>query len=269
MHLDTPKVTLTIAGSDSCAGAGIQADLKSIAANGGYGCSVITAVTAQNTQGVSHIHPVPAKIVRAQIDAVFNDMTVSAVKIGMLANQEIANVVVDALIHHQAQNVVCDPVMLSTSGRQLLSDEAIHFCREHLFPLCTLVTPNYPEYQTLTAGKGRLTHMSLLKESQRLGSEWLLVKGGHVTHTDCADDWLVESGKAVTVFSSPRIATQNAHGTGCTLSSAIATLLAQGSGVPEATEQAKSYLCESLEKAQHWALGKGHGPLNHFWLLNR
>ncbi len=257
---DTPNVVLTIAGSDSSAGAGIQADLKTIAANGGYACSVITAVTAQNTRGVAESYPLPPDLVRAQIEAIFSDFDVAAVKIGMLGTVGIAKAVIAALKNHHARNIVCDPVMLSTSGKTLLEPEAVALCRDELFPICTLITPNLPEFSALT-GFGMPVTDSLLAESREtLGSQWLLVKGGHAKIADSVSDWLVGENNEISQFNAQRIETRNSHGTGCTLSSAIATNLAKGLPMPDAVRLSKTYLTECLAAGAHWQLGNGHGP---------
>ncbi|WP_028022560.1 bifunctional hydroxymethylpyrimidine kinase/phosphomethylpyrimidine kinase [Enterovibrio calviensis] len=260
----SPSVVLTIAGSDSSAGAGIQADLKTISAHEGYACTVITAVTAQNTLGVNDVLALPASLVASQIDAIFSDFNVSAVKIGMLANIEIARVVVERLLAHRAKNIIVDPVMLSTSGRELLSDEAVSFCKEHLYPISTLLTPNLPELEALTGfGKSLEVTSTAQKARQQLGCEWLLIKGGHGDDPHHSTDYLV-GADTTTKYCSPRIASRNTHGTGCTLSSAIATLLAQGHSMDESVNQAKQYLSHAIVGASQQNLGQGHGPLRHF-----
>lgn len=261
---DTPKVILTIAGSDSSAGAGIQADLKTIVANGGYACSVITAVTAQNTRGVIESYPLPPDLVKAQIEAIFSDFNVAAVKIGMLGTAAIVKAVIAALKKHHARNIVCDPVMLSTSGKTLLEQEGVALCRKELFPICTLITPNLPEFAALTGLEMPLTDSMLTASRETLGSRWLLVKGGHTETADYVSDWLVGESNEISQFNAQRIETRNSHGTGCTLSSAIATNLAKGLPMPEAVRLAKTYLTTCLAAGAHWQLGDGHGPMNHF-----
>ncbi|MEZ8140465.1 bifunctional hydroxymethylpyrimidine kinase/phosphomethylpyrimidine kinase [Enterovibrio sp. FF113] len=266
----TPPVVLSIAGSDSSAGAGIQADLKTISANGGYACTVITAVTAQNTQGVYDVCPLSPASVAAQIDAIFADFNVAAVKIGMLANVDIAKVVVDKLTMYAAKNVVVDPVMLSTSGRELLCEEAIAYCKAHLYPLATLLTPNIPEFMALT-GNIELNDFTQTSHNenvyelarQQLGCQWLLIKGGHGVDPALSTDQLVGQ-HYIQCFSAPRIQSRNTHGTGCTLSSAIATSLAKGMSMAEAVEHSKRYLTLAIINASHLELGQGHGALQHF-----
>ncbi|MDD1792197.1 bifunctional hydroxymethylpyrimidine kinase/phosphomethylpyrimidine kinase [Enterovibrio sp. ZSDZ42] len=263
----SPPVILTIAGSDSSAGAGIQADLKTISANNGYACTVITAVTSQNTQGVYDVFSLPPPLVASQINAIFSDFNVAAVKVGMLANIEITRVVVEQLLAHKAKNIVVDPVMLSTSGRELLSHEAVSYCKEHLYPISTVLTPNLPELEALTelTGTKSLTKTTQ-KARQQLGCEWLLIKGGHSDDPTHSTDYLIGADSARS-FSSPRIQSRNTHGTGCTLSSAIATFLAQGHSVEASVDKAKQYLSNAIVNARHQKLGKGHGPLGHFYCL--
>ena len=255
MTTKNPPIVLTIAGSDSSAGAGIQADLKTISATGGYACTVITCITAQNTMGVIEQSPIPTTMVRAQINAIFDDFDVQAVKIGMLGSLDVAQCVFESLLAHQAKHIVCDPIMRSSHGQELLSQEAKLFCLQSLFPLCTLLTPNLLEYRALKAI--RFNHRP------RFGSKWLLIKGGHKTNPHESIDDLIGIDQRMS-FHAPRIQTNNSHGTGCTLSSAIACFLAQGKSVPEAVDLAKSYLHQSLVNAISQHLGHGTGPLNHF-----
>ncbi|PCS21772.1 bifunctional hydroxymethylpyrimidine kinase/phosphomethylpyrimidine kinase [Candidatus Enterovibrio escicola] len=263
---NTPPVVLSIAGSDSSSGAGIQADLKSITANGAYACTAITAVTAQNTQGVTHITPLDTSIVAAQIDAIFNDFNVSSVKIGMLATPEITQVVIDKLIQYHAKNIVVDPILLSTKGQVLLSEAAITLCKNKLFPFSVLVTPNLPEFYALSISNDIKIKRDILNLAlTTFGCEWLLVKGGHSDDEKYCTDILVHTSGVYSI-TSPRITSMNTHGTGCTLSSAIATYLAHGQNMLDSVTKAKHYLSDCLLRAQNQRLGSGCGPLDHFIL---
>ncbi|WP_407333785.1 bifunctional hydroxymethylpyrimidine kinase/phosphomethylpyrimidine kinase [Enterovibrio sp. 27052020O] len=266
----SPPIVLSIAGSDSSAGAGIQADLKTISAIGGYACTVITAITAQNTQGVKDVLPLSPTIVSAQIDAIFDDFDIAAVKIGMLANIDIVKVVVEKLLHYQPNNIIVDPVMLSTSGKRLLCEQAVSYCKAHLYPLTTLLTPNLPEFEALTGygngveGQGTPdNHHAFEIARAHLGCEWLLIKGGHSVDAAQSTDKLI-GHNSTHCFSTPRIQSRNTHGTGCTLSSAIATFLAKGAPMPKAVELGKDYVTRAIADASQLKLGKGHGPLQHF-----
>lgn len=258
------KKVLTIAGSDSSGGAGIQADLKTFTAHKVYGMSAITAITVQNTQGVFGVHDIPADIVAGQIDAVFDDIVPDAVKIGMVSSVEIITVIAEKLKQHQAKNVVLDPVMVSTSGCKLLADNAVEALTERLFPVADILTPNIYEAELLW---GREIHD---REAMLDAAKWIagtynqcvLLKGGHLT--DCSDDLLY--GKGVERwFPCPRIENPNTHGTGCTLSSAIASNLALGKTMEEAVSVAKGYITGALEA--NLDIGKGNGPLNHCYNL--
>ena len=255
------KTVLTIAGSDSIGGAGIQADLKTMCAHGVYGMTVITALTAQNTLGVQAIHTPPPEFARAQMDCVLSDIRPDAVKIGMLSNAGVIQAVAEGLRHHAARNVVLDPVMVSTSRHRLLESEAETALRAELLPLARLVTPNLPEACEL-AGMPDITDragmVQAAKAIAQMTSAAVLVKGGHLA--GCADDLLYEDGTEHW-FSTPRIDTDNTHGTGCTLSSAIASNLALGCTLKEAVALAKDYITRALRNDPH--LGHGNGPLNH------
>ncbi len=265
---------LTIAASDSGGGAGIQADLKTFAALGCYGLSVITALTAQNTVAVTAIHEVPADFVAKQIDAVLDDIHVDAVKIGMLRSVRIIQTVAERLRSRRVANIVVDPVMVSKSGRRLLRDNAIDVVRAKLLPLATVVTPNIPEASVLAAHKIR--NRSDIEKAgmvlMSLGPKAVLIKGGHTQDSLCAD-CLCMSGSDGRVrvhwLESKRVITDNTHGTGCTLSSAIAAYLAKGYGVKEAVEKSKQYVTEAIEAGAAYELGKGHGPVHHFYELWR
>lgn len=255
---------LTIAGSDSSGGAGIQADLKTFAARGVYGMSAITAVTAQNTCGVSAVAALTPSMVAAQIDAVFNDIPVGAVKIGMLANAEIVRVVADRLRHFQPVHVVLDPVMVSKSGSRLLDPAAVAAVKELLFPLAEVVTPNLPEAAALagfTVDDEAAMHQAA-QTLHHLGARYVLVKGGHLTGE--AVDVLYD-GQTCRRFVSPRLAAVHTHGTGCTYSSAIAAGLSRGLSVEEAVAQAKDYVTTAI--AHGFKLGRGIGPTHHFYEL--
>lgn len=256
---------LSIAGSDPSGGAGIQADLKTFSALGCYGMAAITALTAQNTRGVSAVHVPPAAFIAQQIDAIFADIRVDAVKIGMLASGEIAEAVADRLQAHGARNIVLDPVLVATSGDSLGSPDVVDAMRKRLFPIATLITPNMPEAERLSgfaidAGTQGLERVA--RNLAELGARGVLVKGGHGAGAT-ADDVLLSDGHAQ-VFSAPRVETDNTHGTGCTLSSAIASYLAKGHELRDAVGAAKTYLTQALQSAELLNVGGGHGPVHHF-----
>lgn len=254
---------LTIAGSDSGAGAGIQADLKTCAALGVYCTTALTAVTAQNTMGVMAVHALPPELVAAQIDAVVTDIRPDAVKVGMLANAGIIEVVAAKLREHSLPNVVVDPVMVAKSGDRLLAEDDAMALRELLLPLAEVVTPNIPEAEVLV-GRSLQTDGEIraaAREIHSMGARNVVMKGGH-REGDLAVDILFD-GREFHEFSAPRVQTPSTHGTGCTFASAIAALLARGESVPEAVRQAKEYLTEALRRAE--PIGGGHGPVNHFW----
>jgi len=259
-------IALTIAGSDSSGGAGIQADLKTFAALGVYGASAITALTAQNTQGVTGIHDVPPDFVAAQIDAVFADLDVGAVKIGMLSQTSIVESVAAALDRHRAKNIVLDPVMVASSGDRLLATDAIDAVRKQLIPRARVITPNLPEAALLLdTGVARdETEMEAQARAliERINAQAVLIKGGHGAGAESVD-LLVEQG-AVTRLAAKRVATKNTHGTGCTLSSAIAAGLAKGLNLTAAIRAAKAYVTAAIAGADALDAGHGHGPLHHF-----
>lgn len=259
-------IALTIAGSDSSGGAGIQADLKTFAAHQVYGASVIVALTAQNTMGVTAIHAVPADFVTQQIDAVFSDLDVAAVKIGMLATAGLIETVAEGLVRHKARNIVLDPVMVAASGARLLEDKAVDAIRRLLFPLATLVTPNLPEAAALLGSAMATSDAAIDEQAERLigfGAENVLLKGGHGSGETSTDLLLLAGGQRQR-FSAPRHDTRNTHGTGCTLSSAIASGLAKGLALPEAVGQAKTYISAAIAAADQVPVGHGHGPVHHF-----
>ena len=259
-------VALTIAGSDSSAGAGIQADLKTFAALGVYGASAITALTAQNTQGVSAIHDVPPAFVAAQIDAVFADLDVAAVKIGMLSQATIVETVAQALDRHRAKNIVLDPVMVASSGDRLLAAEAVDAVRRLLVPRARVVTPNLPEAALLLDTQPAHDETEMQAQARallgRFRANAVLIKGGHGAGAESVD-LLVEQG-SMTRLATPRIATKNTHGTGCTLSSAVAAGLAKGLDLAAAVRAAKAYVTAAIARADALGVGHGHGPLHHF-----
>ncbi len=250
-------IALTIAGSDSSGGAGIQADLKTFAAHQVYGASVIVALTAQNTRGVSAIHAVPAAFVAQQIDAVFEDLDVAAVKIGMLATAELIETVAAGLRRHKARNIVLDPVMVAASGARLLENEAVAAIHRHLFPLATLITPNLPEAAALLGTSEAQTEDAVERQADALAA--LGAANG-----DSSSDLLLLAGGSRQRFAAPRLTTRNTHGTGCTLSSAITSGLAKGLSLPEAVGQAKTYISAAIAAADEVPVGHGHGPVHHF-----
>ncbi|MBS0533654.1 MAG: bifunctional hydroxymethylpyrimidine kinase/phosphomethylpyrimidine kinase [Proteobacteria bacterium] len=266
-------VVVTIAGSDSGGGAGIQADLKTFAANGVYGTSVLTALTAQNTQGVSAIHDVPLVFVAAQLEAIFSDFDVAAVKIGMLSRAETIRVVAADLRRRAAKYIVLDPVMVATSGDRLLAEDAIAALCGELMPLAAIVTPNLHEAAALTGKPLARNEEEMAAQARDIfafGPRAVLIKGGHSAGSGTSDeavDLLIDSSGAVTRFAAKRIATKNTHGTGCTLSSAIAANLAKGQSLTDAVRAAKDYVTQAIAAADQLGVGHGHGPLNHFYKL--
>ena len=257
-------IAVTIAGSDSGGGAGIQADLKTFSALGVYGASVITALTAQNTKGVTAIHDVPPDFIAAQIDAVFSDLHPGAVKIGVLGNSPAIDAVAKGLEHHHAHNVVLDPVMIATSGDKLLRDDAIEALRK-LIARARVVTPNLPEAAALLGEEIVEGEEAMRAQARRilaLGAEAVLLKGGHAGGPDSVD--LLVEGENCTRFASPRIDTRNTHGTGCTLSSAIAAGLAKKLLLVDAVSDAKAYVSAAIAAADRLKVGSGHGPVHHF-----
>ena len=258
-------IAVTIAGSDSGGGAGIQADLKTFSALGVYGASVITALTAQNTRGVFAIHDVPADFVAAQIDAVFSDLDVGAVKIGMLSRPGIIEAVADGLARYGQRAVVLDPVMVAASGDPLIADESIACLRERLIPHVLLVTPNLPEAARLVGAAGAGSRQAVEDQARRLlamGPGAVLLKGGHGGGAESADYLLGPSGGHW--LSAARVVTENTHGTGCTLSSAIAAGLARGLPLDEAVVAGKDYITAAIGAANRLNIGGGRGPVHHF-----
>ena len=264
-----PPVALTIATSDPSGGAGIQADLKTFSALGAYGTAVLVALTAQNTRGVTGIHVVPSAFIREQIDTLLVDVVVDAVKIGMLANAEVVRTVAESLARHQPPFVVLDPVMVAASGDRLLEVDAVRDLRDHLLPLADLVTPNLPEAAALLDAEPATTTEDAERQARdlcRLGARRVLLKGGHRTSSAESADVYVDgedSGSALW-FRAPRIATTHSHGTGCTLSSAIAALRPRRPDWPSAIADAKAYVTRALLTAEQLHVGKGNGPVHHF-----
>ncbi|MFZ0762308.1 bifunctional hydroxymethylpyrimidine kinase/phosphomethylpyrimidine kinase [Bradyrhizobium sp.] len=258
-------VALTIAGSDSSGGAGIQADLKTFAAFGVYGASAITALTAQNTRGVRGIHPVPPAFVTAQIDAVFDDLDVKAVKIGMLAKRATIEALAASLSRWKPGLIVLDPVMVATSGDRLLSTDAVSVLRERLIPKATLITPNLPEAAALLGEAVASDEATIRSQGKKLlatGARAVLIKGGHGQGAESIDYLLI--GSSVIALPAPRIATVNTHGTGCSLSSAIAAGLAKGEALEQAVRAAKTWISAAIAAADGLGIGHGHGPIHHF-----
>jgi hydroxymethylpyrimidine/phosphomethylpyrimidine kinase len=269
-HQTSPKhyfKVLTIAGSDSGGGAGIQADLKTVAAVGCYGMSVITALTAQNTLGVTGIHAVPPSFAGQQIDAVLSDIGADAVKIGMLYSAELIAVVAAALKKHGARNIVLDPVMVAQSGDKLLQDDAIEAIKTYLMPLADVVTPNIPEASVL-CGR-RLNNWSDIENAAKIlaqcGSRSILIKGGHGNENKSTDLLFLARENRFVRLAADRIETGNNHGTGCTLSSAIASYMARGKDIEEAVQNAKTFMNRAIAAGAAYKLGHGHGPVHHFF----
>jgi hydroxymethylpyrimidine/phosphomethylpyrimidine kinase len=258
----SPAIALTIAGSDSGGGAGIQADLKTFSALGVYGMSVLTAITAQNTQGVTAVSETPLNVIAAQIDAVLTDIGAGAIKTGMLSSAEIIETVAEGLKRHAVERLVVDPVMVAKVGDHLLRPDAVETLRSVLLPMATVITPNIPEAEVLVGGSiGSVAEMrdaavALLE----LGPRSVLVKGGHLDG-DATD--VFYDGTDLLELTAPRIHTTSTHGTGCTLASAIAANLALGQGLADAIRNAKSYLTAAIKHA--FPIGHGHGPVHHFY----
>ena len=252
---------MTIAGSDSSGGAGIQADLKTFAALGVYGSSVVTAITAQNTLKVIAVHEVPVETVEAQIDAVLTDIGADAVKTGMLLSTSIIEAVAEKMKFHEVKLLVVDPVMVAKSGDRLLRPDAISALQNLLIPLATVVTPNVPEAEVLAGMKIDTSDAAWLAARRivELGAKVVVIKGGHLPGE--AIDRLYD-GETLKEFCAPRVDTNNTHGTGCTFASAIAAGLAKGRNIVDAVEAAKDYVTQTIKSS--YSLGQGHGPLNHF-----
>ncbi|NCT40453.1 MAG: bifunctional hydroxymethylpyrimidine kinase/phosphomethylpyrimidine kinase [Alphaproteobacteria bacterium] len=256
-----PKV-LTIAGSDSSGGAGVQADLKTFSALGCYGMSVFTALTAQNTMGVQGVYSVPSSFLIQQLDSVFDDVPPAAVKIGMLGDVESIRALAFFLRERDVRNIILDPVMVATSGDQLIADDAVDALKEMLIPLADVITPNIHEAAILS-GRKIDDAVEAARDLLSLGASGVLLKGGHGTGEICLDVYAYDGG--IEVFEAPRLMTKNTHGTGCTLSSAIAAYVAHGHTMIDAIGEAKSYITEAIRHADDLNVGKGAGPVHHFW----
>ena len=269
---------VSIAGVDPSGGAGVFADLKTFSALGAYGCGVVAALTAQNTQAVTGVHVPPTDFLRLQIDTLFADVHLHATKIGMLGSAEVTATVAERLAHWQAANVVLDPVMVAKSGDSLLAKSAISMMREALFPQAFLITPNLPEAGVLLEQRAPDTVKEMYRAAERLrellplsSERWVLLKGGHLPGNDLVD--LLFDGDRMVELAAPRIDTKNTHGTGCTLSSAVAALLPQAEGqfrpVETAVRHARQWLLGAIAHAGELAVGSGHGPVHHFHALWR
>ncbi|MFI3247808.1 MAG: bifunctional hydroxymethylpyrimidine kinase/phosphomethylpyrimidine kinase [Rikenellaceae bacterium] len=261
---------LSIAGSDSGGGAGIQADIKAISACGGYAATAITAVTVQNTLGVTAVHPIPIEIIEGQIEAVLSDIGADAIKIGMLHSTEVIEVVCRAIDKYKPRNVVLDPVMVATSGHRLIEQSAIEMLSRELIPRATIITPNIPEAEILLGHKIECQDAlpDAARELSRDGSVAVLLKAGHLTEKMLTDIFLDAEGK-IHHLTSPRLETKNTHGTGCTLSSALAAFLAKGLTPAEAVRSAKAYLTSALVSGARFEIGEGHGPVDHQYATRR
>lgn len=262
------EIALTIAGSDSSGGAGIQADLKTFATLGCYGVSVITALTAQNTQGVQAILAVPPKFVRQQLDSCFSDIKINAIKTGMLFSASIIEVVAEYIANYRIP-LILDPVMVSKNGNLLLKKSAINSLSEKLLPLATLLTPNIDEAEYLLKKSISITDKQTMQQAARelcdMGPKAVLLKGGHL-HTKTSDDCLyIKKDNKFYWFEAQRVVTKNTHGTGCTLSSAITAFMAQGNNLVDSVNYAKKYITKALVVGSKYRFGSGHGPVHHFY----
>jgi hydroxymethylpyrimidine/phosphomethylpyrimidine kinase len=262
---------LTIAGVDPSGGAGVLADVKAFSALGAYACAVIAALTAQNTRAVTGVLPVTAEFIARQIDTLLADVRIDAIKIGMLGEAPVIAVVAERLVHWKVERVVLDPVMVAKSGDPLLAKAAVGALREALVPIAHVITPNLPEAGVLLEGRAPETVKEMTRAAERLhglmgsGERWVWLKGGHLPGGDATD--LLFNGDRMIELSAPRVATKNTHGTGCTLSAALAALLPQRPDVPTAARDAKAYLTEALRHADELQVGQGHGPVHHFHAL--
>lgn len=267
--MKTYNRVLTIAGSDSGGGAGIQADIKAISAMGCYAGTAITAVTVQNTIGVQAVHPVPLDILEGQIDAVLSDIGADAVKIGMLHSAEVVELVAEKIGKYGISNVVLDPVMVSTSGHRLIEDDAVEVLKSRLMPLARVITPNIPEAEIL-AGRsisGEQDFDEITRSLSENGGVSVLLKAGHLDGDELVDYFYNAEGATMTLLPSKRVHTVNTHGTGCTLSSAFAASLAKGEDLTTAAKSAKMYIQQAIDAGAGYSIGSGHGPVNHFFML--
>ncbi len=261
------NTVLTIAGSDSGGGAGIQADMKAISANGCYAASAITAITVQNTVGVTAVHPVPLDILEGQINAVLSDIGANAIKIGMLHSSEVIRVIKNCLLKFPVNNIVLDPVMVSTSGHKLIQDEAIKTLQDELLYEARVITPNIPEAEILLGRKinDQEELPELAKELSNGRKVSVLLKAGHLTNKELVDVFYNAESDEVVKLKSDRQETKNTHGTGCTLSSAIAAQLAKGQDLNQAVINAKDYINQAIIHGATYEIGQGHGPVHHFY----
>jgi hydroxymethylpyrimidine/phosphomethylpyrimidine kinase len=260
---------LTIAGSDSGGGAGIQADIKAISAMGCFAASAITAVTVQNTVGVQGVHPIPLDVLEGQVDTVLSDIGADAVKIGMLHSADVVEVVASMIEKYKIRNVVLDPVMVSTSGHRLIEESAIEVLKARLIPLARVITPNIPEAEIL-AGCSISSEEQFAQVADSLsqgGKVSVLLKAGHLTGDDLVDYFYNAESGEITQLPSKRVYTKNTHGTGCTLSSAFAAALARGEELTQAAVSAKKYIEQAIISGADYQIGQGHGPVNHFFML--
>lgn len=263
---------LSIAGVDPSGGAGSLADVKTISALGGYACAVITALTAQNTSAVTGVLPISPPFVGEQIDTLISDVRIDATKIGMVGQAPVIEMVADRLSHWQLAPIVLDPVMVAKSGDSLLEKSAVGALREALLPLATIITPNLPEAGVLLGSRSAESMKEMHRAAEKLrglmrgdGERWVLLKGGHLPGSDATD--LLHDGDRMIELKAPRVDTRNTHGTGCTLSAAIATLLPGSRDVPHAAQRAKIYLTQALAHADELAVGRGQGPVHHLHAL--
>lgn len=260
---------LTIAGSDSGGGAGIQADIKAISAMGCYAASAITAITVQNTLGVQAVHPVPLDILEGQIDAVLSDIGADAIKIGMLHSAEVVNLVADMIGKYEIRNVVLDPVMVSTSGHRLIEENAVEVIMRRLMPLARVITPNIPEAEIIAGCSisGEDVFDEIARKLSGNTGVSVLLKAGHLSGDSLADYFYNAEDGTMTKLPSKRVHTRNTHGTGCTLSSAFAAALAKGEDLTAAAISAKKYIEQAIISGADYEIGGGHGPVNHFWSM--
>ena len=270
MDMKKYPVVLTIAGSDSGGGAGIQADIKAISATGSYAASAITAVTVQNTLGVEDVHPVPVPVISAQIAAVLSDIGADAVKIGMLHSAEVVNAVKEQLLRFGVTNIVLDPVMVSTSGHRLIEESAVKVLSEELVPMARVITPNVPEAE-IFAGNRITSQTDLPRIARALscgGRVSVLMKAGHLSDDKLVDIFYNAEADTILELPSRRLHTPNTHGTGCTLSSAFASFLARGFALDDAARAAKDYINSAIISGAQYSIGHGHGPVDHFWAMH-
>jgi len=265
----TPPNTLTIAGVDPSGGAGVVADVKAMSALGAYACAVVAALTAQNTRGVAAVSAVPADFVARQIDVLFEDVRIDAVKIGMVGQRPVIAAVAECMARWRPPHVVLDPVMVAKSGDLLLDRDAVGTLREALLPQASVVTPNLPEAGVLLEERPVDSLKDMRRAAERLrnrmahdGRRWVLLKGGHLPGGDTVD--VLHDGDVMLELPGQRLDTRNTHGTGCTLSAALAALLPRAADVPEAARRAKAYLTEAIRHADRLQVGSGHGPVHHF-----